>query len=159
MSALKVFILLSALLLLAIILGPCQAKKHKPSCAVRTNGSLAECYQGFRKEMRKDLSDDEECCILAEQNHCVKVAYESHCADEAEEYYHTWRLAFRGNHTEVADRCLDYAHDTFQCFYLNNVALAFTIFICSLLGFVIFVAVGVYFVFRQRRKRDGSNFQ
>lgn len=132
-------------------------KRSKEPCKARAHADVEKCTADYKEDIAdNDLSENEECCILARQYYCVYDSYRGKCNDEDASFaYWDWRKTFdtNHNHTDFSRRCVDFAHDTLQCIYLNHKAAV----ICTSIGvaLILFGSIGglVWYAFLYRRKR------
>lgn len=132
-----------------------ESKRLKIPCEIRANETIVDCNDNYRKRMRKDLNEREECCALARLRHCVNDAMEDECPlDEAEESYLKWRKDDDGTHPEMTIRCIDDSHDKLECIFLNFMAEVIISFVVFLLLILILIISCIWLIFFRSTRRS-----
>lgn len=132
-----------------------ECKRLKIPCEVRSNQTVVDCTDDYRKRMRKDLNEREECCALARLRHCVNDAMEEECsADEGEETYLKWRKDDDVTHPEMTTRCIDDSHDKLECIFLNFMAEVIISFVVFLLLILILITSCIWLIFFRSTRRS-----
>lgn len=132
-----------------------ESKRLKLPCEVRANDTMTECVEDYRKRMRKDLNDREQCCALARLRHCTRDAMDDVCpSDEAEETYIKWRKEDDLIHPEMTTRCIDDSHDKLECIFLNFMAEVIISFVVSIFLILTLIMVCIWLIFFRSTRRS-----
>lgn len=144
-----------SILYFALSLGFVETRRKLP-CEARANATIMECQDNYRKRMRKDLRDREQCCALARLRHCISDAIEDQCtdSDEADETYIKWRKEDDLTHPEMTIRCIDDSHDKLECIFLNFMTEVIVSLVLALLITSIIIIFCIWLIFFRSTRRS-----